>query len=105
MAGMSTWKLQHLPYPIVRDTRYEVAVVPIGACEPHNHHLPHGTDACESELGSDRVCAEPESLGAKVVQLPTIPYGVQSNMLDVPLAINVYPSTLFALLKDLADSL
>ena len=52
---MSNWKLQHLTYPTVRDTRYEVAVLPIGACEPHNHHLPHGTDAYESELVSDRV--------------------------------------------------
>ena len=102
---MSNWKLQHLTYPTVRDTRYEVAVLPIGACEPHNHHLPHGTDAYEAELVSDRVCAEAEKLGAKVVQLPTIPYGVQSNMLDLPLAINVYPSTFFALLKDITNSL
>jgi creatinine amidohydrolase len=102
---MSTWKLQHLAYPTVRDAGYEVALLPIGACEPHNFHLPHGTDAYQSELVSDRVCEAATKLGAKVVQLPTIPYGVQSNMLDVPLAINVYPSTMFALLKDIADSL
>jgi creatinine amidohydrolase len=105
MPAMSTWKLQHLAYPAVRDAHYEVAILPIGACEPHNLHLPHGTDAYESELVSDRVCAAATQLGAKVIQLPTIPYGVQSNMLDVPLAINVYPSTMFALLKDIADSL
>jgi creatinine amidohydrolase len=102
---MTPWKLQHLTYPAVRETKYEVAVLPIGACEPHNLHLPHGTDAYESELVSDRVCEEATKLGGSVVQLPTIPYGVQSNMLDVPLAINVYPSTMFALLKDIADSL
>ena len=102
---MPPWKLQHLTYPAVRNGGYEVALLPIGACEPHNHHLPHGTDAYESELVSDRVCEAAWQLGAKVVQLPTMPYGVQSNMLDVPLAINVYPSTMFALLKDIADSL
>jgi len=102
---MQPWKLQHLTYPTVRETKFDVAVLPIGACEPHNHHLPHGTDAYESELVSDRVCEAASKLGAKVLQLPTIPYGVQSNMLDVPLAINVYPSTFFALLKDIADSL
>jgi hypothetical protein len=65
----------------------------------------YGTDAYESELVGDRVCEEATRGGAKVVMLPTIPYGVQSNMLDIPLAINVYPSTLFVLLKDIADSL
>ncbi len=101
---MLPWKLNHLTYADVRQAPYEVAVLPIGACEPHNLHLPHGTDAYESELVSDRVCAQAAEWGAKVVQLPTLPYGVQSNMLDVPLAINVYPSTMFALLKDIADS-
>jgi creatinine amidohydrolase len=99
------WKLQHLTHKTVREQKYEVALVPIGACEPHNLHLPYGTDAFESELIADRVCAAAWDLGAKVVQLPTIPYGVNSNMLDIPLAINVYPSTFFALLKDIADSL
>jgi creatinine amidohydrolase len=102
---MSPWKLQHLTYADVREAGYEVALLPIGACEPHNLHLPHGTDAYESELVSDRVCEAATKLGAKVIQLPTIPYGVQSNMLDVPLAINVYPTTMFALLKDITDSL
>jgi creatinine amidohydrolase len=68
-------------------------------------HLPYGTDAYESELVSDLVCEQALLLGARVVQLPTIPFGVQSNMLDIPLAINVYPSTFFALLKDIIDSL
>src|SRR5205085_4735407 len=103
MPPMPNWKLQHLAYPAVRDTRYEVAVLPIGACEPHNLHLPYGTDAIESERVADRVCAAAAEMGAKVVQLPTIPYGVQSNMMDVPhaLPINIYPSTCFAFLKDI----
>src|SRR5688572_25008233 len=106
MRPMATppWKLQHLTHQTVRDTKYEVALLPIGACEPHNLHLPYGTDAYESELVSDRVCDAAWKLGAKVVQLATIPYGVQSNMLDLPLAINVYPSTMFALLKDIVNS-
>src|SRR5690242_11586829 len=102
---MKPWKLQHLTHKSVRGNSYQVALHPIGACEPHNLHLPYGTDAYESELVSDRVCEAAVALGASVVQLPTIPYGVQSNMLDIPLAINVYPSTFFALLKDVVDSL
>jgi creatinine amidohydrolase len=102
---MKPWKLQHLTHKTVKDTKFEVALLPIGACEPHNHHLPYGTDAFESEIISDRVCEAAMQLGAKVVQLPTIPFGVQSNMLDIPLAINIYPSTFFTLLKDIVDSL
>src|SRR5438477_489283 len=102
---MNEWKLQHLTHAAVRDKKFEVALLPIGACEPHNLHLPYGTDAYESELVSDRVCEPATMAGASVIQLPTIPYGVQSNMLDVPLAINVYPSTFFAFLKDIVDSL
>lgn len=102
---MKTWKLQHLTHKAIKDSRFDVALLPIGACEPHNMHLPYGTDACESELVSDLVCEQASQLGAKVLQLPTIPFGVQSNMLDIPYAINVYPSTFFVLLKDIVDSL
>jgi creatinine amidohydrolase len=66
---MKPWKLQHLRHASVRNAHYEVAIVPIGACEPHNFHLPYGTDAYESELVSDRVCEEAQKLGANVIQL------------------------------------
>ena len=104
---MKPWKLQQLTQAVVRENRYEVAVLPIGACEPHNFHLPYGADAFQSEMVSDRVCEEAMKLGAKVVQLPTIPYGVQSNMMELKhaLPINVYPATFFAFLKDIVDSL
>ena len=104
---MKPWKLQQLTQTVVRENRYEVAILPIGACEPHNLHLPYGADAFQSELVSDRVCEEAIKLGAKVIQLPTIPYGVQSNMMELKnaLPINIYPATYFAFLKDIVDSL
>ncbi|MEO6434468.1 MAG: creatininase family protein, partial [Tepidisphaeraceae bacterium] len=104
---MKPWKLQELTHLDVRQNRYQVALLPIGACEPHNHHLPYGTDAYESELVANRVCEAASELGAKVILLPTIPYGVQSNMMDVvgALSINIYPATYFAFLKDIVDSL
>jgi creatinine amidohydrolase len=104
---MNSWKLAHLTQADVRNARFNVAIQPIGACEPHNFHLPYGSDALQSERIADRVCAAAVELGAKVVQLPTIPYGVQSNMFDLAdaLPINVYPATLFAFLRDIVDSL
>jgi creatinine amidohydrolase len=105
--SVKPWKLSHLTHADVRRTTYEVALLPLGACEPHNFHLPYGADAMQSEGVSDRVCAEAIKLGAKVIQLPTIPYGVQSNMfgLEKALPINIYPATLFAFLRDIVDSL
>jgi creatinine amidohydrolase len=104
---MNSWNLQRLTQAQVSQNRYEIAILPIGACEPHNQHLPYGADAFQSEHVCDRVCAAAVKLGAKVVQLPTIPYGVQSNMFDVPdaLPINIYPATFFAFLRDIVDSL
>jgi creatinine amidohydrolase len=102
------WKLSDLTQADYAKGKWQVAIQPIGACEPHNFHLPYGTDAYESELVCDRVCAAVHARGAAgVLQLPTLPYGVQSNMFDVPdaLPINVYPATLFALLRDIVDSL
>jgi creatinine amidohydrolase len=100
-----TWNLAKQTYGTVRETPYEVAVLPIGSCEPHNFHLPYGTDTIQADEIANLVCQRAAEQGAKVVKLPTIPYGVQSNMLELPLAINVYPSTFFALLKDIVDSL
>jgi creatinine amidohydrolase len=39
------------------------------------------------------------------VLLPTIPYGTETNLMAFPLAMNVNPSTLFAVVTDLVDSL
>jgi creatinine amidohydrolase len=94
----TTWKA-------VRETAYEVAVLPWGATEAHNYHLPYGTDTYEC----DHIAAEAARLaweaGARVVVLPTIPVGVQTGQLDIPFCLNLYPSTQAAMLGDLARSL
>ena len=97
--------LPETPWKTVKDTPYEVAILPWGATEAHNYHLPYATDVYES----DRVATESARLaweaGAKVVVLPTVPYGVNTGQLDLRLTINMNPSTQAALLHDVADSL
>ena len=89
----------------VRETRYEVAVLPWGATEAHNYHLPYGTDTIQC----DALAAESARLaweaGAGVVGLPTVPFGVQTTQLDIPLCLNMNPSTQAALLADLVHAL
>lgn len=84
---------------------FEVAVLPLGATEPHNLHLPHGTDTFQLDAIGDRACAAAWEAGGKVVLLPTMPYGTETNLRECPLAINVNPSTLNAVIGDIASSL
>jgi hypothetical protein len=47
----------------------------------------------------------PYESGAKVIVLPTIPFGVNAGQLDIKLTINMNPSTQFAILRDVVASL
>ena len=104
MAGRP-YILAETPWKTVRETAYQVAVLPWGATEAHNHHLPYGTDTL---LGS-HVAAEAARIaweaGARVTVLPAVPFGVQTGQLDIPLCLNLNPSTQMAVLEDLARSL
>lgn len=102
---MREWKLAEVRYNLVRSRQYEVAVLPIGATEPHGLHLPYATDNYEVESLADLACEKAHAMGAKVILLPTIPYGVDTNQLAFPLAISVNPSTLNAIITDIVRSL
>lgn len=101
------WVLAELSHETVREKRFEVAVLPFGATEPHNLHMPYGTDTYQVEEMATRACERAWRAGAKVVQLPTMPFGVNTNHLKVPggLALSVTPTTLLKLLDDIVDSL
>jgi creatinine amidohydrolase len=99
------WKLSEVNYAYVKENPYEVAVLPLGATEPHNLHLPYGTDMFEGETVGEKICQAAHDRGAKVILLPTIPYGTETNQMAFPLAMNLNPATLFAVVTDLVDSL
>ena len=80
-------------------------MLPWGATEPHNLHLPHGTDNYQVEALADRACGNAHDRGAKVVLLPGVPFGAQTNMKRCPLALNMHPTTQLAVLRDLCGSL
>ncbi len=102
---MREWKLSEVRYSLVSRRSYEVAVLPIGATEPHGLHMAYGTDNFEVESLADLACDKAHASGAKVILLPTIPYGVDTNQMAFPLAMNVNPSTLSALITDIVRSL
>lgn len=102
---MRPWHLLETNYAHTKQAHYEVAVLPLGATEPHNLHLPYGTDVLEGTLVGEKVCEEAHARGAKVVLLPTIPYGAEANMKQLPLAINLSPSSLNIVVRDVINSL
>src|ERR1051325_11277166 len=68
--------LNELTWKTVRDTRYEVAVLPWGATEAHNFHLPYSTVNVETERIAALAAGRAWERGARVVVLPLVPFGV-----------------------------
>jgi creatinine amidohydrolase len=97
--------LSDITWQHASDTAYGAAILPWGAMEAHNIHLPYGTDVIEC----DAVAAESARIawndGARVIVLPTVPFGVNTGQLDIPLTLNINPTTQLAILSDLIDAL
>ncbi|GAB2690629.1 amidase [Hymenobacter frigidus] len=94
----TTWKT-------VREANYEVVVLPWGATEAHNYHLPYATDNIQSDYVAAEAARKAWAVGAKVVVLPCIPFGVNTGQLDITLDMNLNPSTQLAIVRDMVQVL
>jgi len=102
---MRPYILAETNWKTVKDETYQLVVLPWGATEAHNYHLPYSTDNVEADAiaaGAARIAWEK---GAKVIVLPAIPFGVNTGQFDVKLDMNLNPSTQFAILKDVIETL
>jgi creatinine amidohydrolase len=104
---MNEFDLASQTHAVVREIRWQAAVLPFGATEPHNLHMPYGTDTLQVEELGRRACGIAWEKGARVALLPAMPYGVNTNHLKIPggLACSVTPMTLLAVLSDLVEAL
>ena len=102
---MRPYVLAETNWKVVQSTAYEVAVLPWGATEAHNYHLPYATDVYESQHIAEESARIAWERGAKAIALPAIPFGVNTGQLDIPLTINMNPSTQLAVLRDIVESL
>jgi creatinine amidohydrolase len=89
----------------VQATDYQVAILPWGATEAHNYHLPYATDTIQCDYIAAEAARLAWAQNRQCIVLPTVPFGVNTGQLDVKLCLNMNPSTQFALLCDLADVL
>ncbi len=102
---MRPYILAECNWKFVKDAQIEAAVLPWGACEAHNYHMPYGTDIIESELISAEAARIAWERGAKITVLPGIPFGVNTGQFDVKLDINMNPSTQLMILRDVIEVL
>ncbi len=104
-SDLNSHELKNLTLKEVEAARYTTAVLPIGATEPHNFHLPYGTDNFQAE----RVAADAVRLanrrGGRCVTLPPLQFGYDGNMQGFPLAINLQPTTIITIIRDIGLSL
>ncbi len=89
----------------IRSRKIELAILPWGACEAHNYHLPYGTDIYEADFIAAEAARKAYEKGARIVVLPTIPFGVNTGQTDIKLDINMHPSTQQAILHDVIEVL
>jgi creatinine amidohydrolase len=97
--------LKDTPWKTVSDVNYDMAVLPWGATEAHNFHLPFGTDCIETEYIARESARKAWEKGVKPVVLPLIPFGVNTGQLDIYMTINMNPGTQYRILKDVLYSL
>ncbi len=97
--------LEETNWKAVKTTTYDVAVLPWGATEAHNYHMPYGTDNYQVDYVVNEAAKSAWEKGAKVIVLPSIKYGIQTGQMDIPFSMNMLPSTQLIVLKDIADVL
>jgi creatinine amidohydrolase len=89
----------------VKEQEYTLAVLPWGATEAHNFHLPYGTDNFETESLVHEAARMSWEAGAKLVVLPVMPVGVNTGQTDIYLTLNILPGTQRAILEDIAGGI
>jgi creatinine amidohydrolase len=97
--------LEEANYRQLLDERPNVAVLPWGATEAHNYHLPHGTDVIEAASVAQAAAGQAHAGGAKPVVLPAIPFGNNAQQLDQVATISFRTETAGAILDDICHSL
>lgn len=102
---MTPFILAETNWKSVKEQKYELAVLPWGATEAHNYHLPYGTDSIQTERIATESARIAWDKGALPIVLPTIPFGVNTGQTDIKLIMNLNPSTQYAILDNIINNL
>lgn len=97
--------LSETKYNKSNSSNIDIVVIPWGATEAHNYHLPYATDNYLTQAFAEESALKAWQMKVPVTVLPTIPFGVNTGQLDIPLTINMNPSTQAKVLEDIIESL
>ncbi|MDZ7681259.1 MAG: creatininase family protein [Fodinibius sp.] len=102
---MRPYILAESNYKSLQEQEVELAILPWGATEAHNYHLPYATDVIEGTAVAEEAGKRAWEQGAQIIVLPAIPFGVNTGQTDIPLDMNLNPSTQAAILDDVIEVL
>ncbi len=94
--------LQFSKWKHIKNEKISLAILPWGATEAHNLHLPYGTDTILAEYVSAEAA---KAVNDGIIVLPSIAYGVNTGQMEVKLCMNMNPSTHMAILEDILEVL
>jgi creatinine amidohydrolase len=103
--GMRPYILAECNWKDIKERKIEMAVLPWGAIEAHNYHLPYSSDVIESDCIAAAAAKIAYEEGANLIVLPTVPYGVNTGQIDIKLDLNINPSTQAAIINDIVEGL
>jgi creatinine amidohydrolase len=103
---MRPYILEETNWKQIKNQKYEVAVLPWGATEPHNFHLPYGTDSLETARIAADAAKKAWDKGSKIMVLPVIPLGIQNmGQIELPFCLHTRLSTQQMILEDMLSAL
>ncbi|MFI3315770.1 MAG: creatininase family protein [Rikenellaceae bacterium] len=98
--------LEKSSYHDIKQNSYNLAILPWGAIEPHNYHLPYLTDSILSHDIAVEAAVEANAQGAKSIVLPAVNFGSQNvGQHTLPFCIHTRYATQYAILCDVVTSL
>ena len=102
---MRPYVLAETTWADARDAAYDLAVLPWGATEPHNLHLPYATDVILAGGVATEAARRAWDEGARVLVLPAVPFGSNASQLGLGPTVEMRPSTQRLVLRDVVASL
>ena len=104
---MNEIDLSKTSYGKVKGKKFDLAILPWGATEPHNYHIPYLTDSILSyRLSMDALIWAMQNSDMRGMILPVIPLGSQNpGQRELPFCIHTRYETQRAILTDIVASL
>lgn len=94
-------------YGTARRETYDIALLPWGATEPHNLHLPYLTDSILShDVAVDTALLARQKYGIMAMVMPPVSLGAQNpGQRELPFCVHTRMTTQMAVLHDIVESL